>query len=81
MLDTEVAAGFLAARTGDTDHQADAGLAEELGGLPLALEQAAAYTQATGTTLAGYMSLFADRRARGTLAIAAATRRPGTCSS
>ena len=62
VLDTEVAAGFLADRTGDTDHQA-AGLAGELGGLPLALEQAAAYTQATGTTLAGYLSLFADRRA------------------
>jgi Domain of unknown function (DUF4062)/Tetratricopeptide repeat len=63
VLDTEVAAGFLAARTRDADHQAAVGLAEELGGLPLALEQAAAYTQATGTTLAGYLSLFADRRA------------------
>ena len=38
-------------------------LAGELGGLPLALEQAAAYIQATGTTLAGYLSLFRDRRA------------------
>ena len=38
-------------------------LAEELGGLPLALEQAAAYIQATGITLAGYLSLFRDRRA------------------
>ena len=37
-------------------------LAAELGGLPLALEQAAAYIQATGTTLAGYLSLFRDRR-------------------
>ena len=33
-------------------------LADELGGLPLALEQAAAYIQATGATLAGYLSLF-----------------------
>jgi hypothetical protein len=63
VLDIEVAAGFLAARTGDADHEAAVGLAEELGGLPLALEQAAAYIQATGATLAGYLSLFRDRRA------------------
>ena len=43
--------------------QAAEELAGELGGLPLALEQAAAYIQATGTTLAGYLSLFRDRRA------------------
>jgi hypothetical protein len=63
VLDAEVAAGFLAARTGDADRQAAVGLAGELGGLPLALEQAAAYTQATGATLAGYLSLFQSRRA------------------
>jgi hypothetical protein len=63
VLDTEVAAGFLVNRTGDSDGQAAATLAGELGGLPLALAQAAAYIQATGTTLAGYASLFADRRA------------------
>jgi hypothetical protein len=63
VLDIEVAAGFLAARTGDADHEAAVGLAEELGGLPLALEQAAAYIQATGTTLTGYLSLFRDWRA------------------
>ena len=34
-----------------------------LGGLPLALEQAAAYIQATGDTLAGYLALFRQRRA------------------
>ena len=38
-------------------------LAAELGGLPLALEQAAAYMQATGTTLARYLPLFRDRQA------------------
>ena len=48
MLDPEVAAGFLVNRTGDPDEQAAAELAGELGGLPLALEQAAAYIQATG---------------------------------
>ena len=63
VLGTEVAAVFLVNRTGDPDSQAAAELAGELGGLPLALEQAAAYIQATGTTLAGYLSVFRDRRA------------------
>ena len=63
VLDTMVAAGFLVNRTGDPDEEAAKDLAGELGGLPLALEQAAAYIQATGTTLAGYLSLFRDRRA------------------
>ena len=63
VLDTEIAAGFLANRTSDPDKQTAEDLAVELGGLPLALEQAAAYIQATGTTLAGYLSVFRDRRA------------------
>ena len=63
VLDTEVAAGFLVNRTSDADKQTAEDLAAELGGLPLALEQAAAYIQATGTTLAGYLSVFRDRRA------------------
>ena len=62
-LDQDVAAGFLASRTGDPDRQAAQELADALGGLPLALEQAAAYTQATGHTLAGYLVLFRQRRA------------------
>jgi len=62
-LDIGVAAVFLVDRTGDPASEAAAELAGELGGLPLALEQAAAYVQATGTSLAGYVSLFADRRA------------------
>jgi hypothetical protein len=62
VLDTEVAAGFLVNRTGDPDERAAAELAGELGGLPLALEQATAYIQATGTTLAGYLAVFRDRR-------------------
>ena len=57
------AVGFLAARTGDADRQAAAGLAEAVDGLPLALEQAAAYAQATGNSLAGYLALFHQRRA------------------
>ena len=62
-LGTGVAAAFLVNQTGDPDEQAATDLAGELGGLPLALEQAAAYILATGTTLARYLSLFRDRRA------------------
>jgi hypothetical protein len=63
VLETEVAAQFLAARTGDPNQGAALELAEELGGLPLALEQAAAYIQAVGTSLAGYLVLFRARQA------------------
>ena len=63
VLDPEVAADFLANRTGDPDRAAALELAAELGGLPLALEQAAAYMQATETTLAWYLLMFRDRQA------------------
>jgi hypothetical protein len=63
VLDPEVAAGFLVDRTGDPDRTVARELAVELGGLPLALEQAAAYMQATGTTSARYLLLFRDRQA------------------
>ena len=63
VLDREVAADFLVNRTGDADRAAARELAAELGGLPLALEQAAAYMQATGTTLARYLPVFRDRQA------------------
>ena len=63
VLDQHVAAEFLANRTGDTNEQAAWDLASELGGLPLALEQAAAYIQASGDSLAGYLSSFQQRRA------------------
>ena len=62
-LDRGVAAGFLVSRTGDPDSRAALDLADRLGGLPLALEQAAAYVQATGNTLAAYLALFLQRRA------------------
>ena len=62
VLGTQVAAGFLVSRTGDPDGQAAAELASEVGGLPLALEQAAAYVQATGITLAQYLARFRRRR-------------------
>ena len=63
VLDTEVAADFLVNRTGDADRATARELADELGGLPLALEQAAAYMQATGTTLARYLPMFQARQA------------------
>jgi hypothetical protein len=63
MLDRDAAAAFLVNRTGNRDRQAARDLADELGGLPLALEQAAAYIDATGGTLAGYLALFQQRRA------------------
>jgi Tetratricopeptide repeat len=62
VLGIEVAAGFLVDRTGDPDRQAAVDLAGMLDGLPLALEQAAAYTQAIGGTLSGYLALFRQRR-------------------
>ena len=58
VLGTEVAAAFLVSRTGDADQVAARELADRLGGLPLALEQAAAYMQAVGTSFAGYLPLF-----------------------
>jgi hypothetical protein len=63
VLDPDVAAGFLVSRTGELDHQAAWDLADMLGGLPLALEQAAAYIQASGGNLAGYPAMFRQRRA------------------
>jgi len=63
VLETDVAAGFLVSRTGDPDERAAVELAGELGGLPLALEQVAAYLQATGDGLAGYLASFQQRRA------------------
>ena len=63
VLDPQVAAEFLVSRTGDADRRAAMELARELGGLPLALEQAGAYVQASGGSLAGYLASFLQRRA------------------
>jgi hypothetical protein len=62
VLDREVAAGFLQERTGSTDQEAAGELADELGGLPLALEQAAAYMRAAGRSIAAYLEMFRRRR-------------------
>jgi hypothetical protein len=62
VLEQDIAAGFLAARTGDGNREAAWALAGELGGLPLALEQAAAYITATGRDLAGYLAAYRGRK-------------------
>ena len=62
LLDPDTAARFLVNRTGEPDEAAARELAAELGGLPLALEQAAAYVQATGTTLARCLALYRHRQ-------------------
>lgn len=49
---------FLRKRTGQRDETAVGQLAEELGHLPLALAQAAAYVEQTGKSLTGYLQLF-----------------------
>jgi hypothetical protein len=64
-LGLEDAAGFLLARSGDEDRAAAVALAEVLGGLPLALEQAAAFVAETKIfALAGYQGMFASCSAR-----------------
>jgi hypothetical protein len=80
VLDPEVAAEFLVNRIGDPDQRAALELAGELGGLPLALEQAAAYVQASGEKLARYQVLFRQRRAD-LLARGEPTGHPGTVAT
>jgi len=63
VLEPGVAATFLMSRTGDQDQAAALELAGELGSLPLALEQAAAYMEGAGISMAAYLSLFRHRRA------------------
>jgi len=53
---------FLTHRTDTKDETTAVALAEELGDLPLALEQAAAYLEHTGMPLAEYLALFRRRR-------------------
>ncbi len=60
-LREDIAAAFLQKRTGMTDQSAASQLARDLGGLPLALEQACAFMTATGRDIAEYQSMF-DKR-------------------
>ena len=58
------AAVFLERRTGDPDAESARALSEALGGLPLALEHAAAYIEASGQSVASYLRLFGEQRRR-----------------
>ncbi len=62
VLAREESVEFLLARTGQEDRRAAAELAEELGDLPLALEQAAAYIETMEKPLADYLRLFRTRQ-------------------
>lgn len=61
VLEKPVATEFLLKRTGQSDELAAADLAEELGCLPLALEQAGAYIEVRGTPFKRYLELFRER--------------------
>jgi hypothetical protein len=63
VLGQDAAAAFLLTRTGSAEQGAAGELAAELGRLPLALEQACAYMQSAGRSIAGYLALFLQRRA------------------
>jgi hypothetical protein len=63
LLSADAATAFLVSRIGPADLEPTAALADELGGLPLALEQAAAYVLASGSTPATYLELFRRHRA------------------
>jgi tetratricopeptide (TPR) repeat protein/transcriptional regulator with XRE-family HTH domain len=56
-LPLEIAASFLLVRTGQADGEAAVAVADTLGRLPLALEQAAAYLETSGRDLASYGDL------------------------
>jgi tetratricopeptide (TPR) repeat protein len=55
VLTLDDAVDFLLARSGDDNRQAARAVAEQLGQLPLALEQAGAYVEETGVSVSGYL--------------------------
>ena len=81
VLVPESAAAFLAERSGDPDAEAANALAQELDGLPLALEQAAGFIAETGSlTLRQYLDLYRER-ARELLATGRPADRTDTVST
>ncbi|MBA1341611.1 MAG: Photosystem I assembly protein Ycf3 [ANME-2 cluster archaeon] len=62
VFDRDESIDFLCKRAGQDDKKAADALADELGDLPLALEQAGAYIETTGITLIDYQELFQSRR-------------------
>jgi tetratricopeptide (TPR) repeat protein len=63
LLPLDEAVQLLVRRSGDPDKRAASTLAEALGRLPLALEQAASYAATARLPLARYLALFDQRRA------------------
>lgn len=63
-FDRRESVAFLRKRTGGTDDVAAARLAEAVGHLPLALEQAASYIEATGISYAQFVHQFRRERLR-----------------
>jgi tetratricopeptide (TPR) repeat protein len=80
VLAEQEAVTFLLARTGSSDRQAAKELATELGGLPLALEQAAAYLEETGLELGEYLARYRRNHAM-LLARGRPTRYPATVAT
>jgi tetratricopeptide (TPR) repeat protein len=64
VLPREQAVELLLRRTPDQDRASATALAEALGDLPLALEQAAAYLEQTGMPLAAYLAAYRRRHQR-----------------
>jgi DNA-binding SARP family transcriptional activator len=62
-LDLSHAVTLITTLSGDPDQATAAALAAELGGLPLALAQAACYVAHSALDLAGYLKLYRSRRA------------------
>ena len=62
VLERAESVDFLLKRTGQADEVAADALAEALGDLPLALEQAGAYVEAIQRSLSDYLRLFHDHR-------------------
>ena len=62
VLSDHEAVEFLLARTGEQDEDLAGELAQELGRLPLALEEAAAYMEATGRSMASYLPLLREKQ-------------------
>jgi tetratricopeptide (TPR) repeat protein len=62
IFEREESVNFILDRTRQQDKETADALADELGDLPLALEQAVSYIGATSTSLAEYLDLFKKRR-------------------
>jgi len=58
VLERSESVDFLLKRTGYTDREAAGALADALGDLPLALEQAGAYMEAKGRNISDYLNMF-----------------------